>query len=72
MYARLKHSTQGGHRKPQNQVVTATTGRACRECSLAHLPLALGSQQGLLHGPQLLLQGMNQLMEPVLAICSKF
>ena len=57
----LKHSTQGGYVEPPNKKVSAVTGRECREHSQAHSPLALGSEQCLLHGLQLELQVINVL-----------
>ena len=50
--------------------ISAGTGRKCRDHSQAHSPLALGSEQCLLHGLQLVLQVMKALAEPVLASCS--
>ena len=66
-YAQLKHSTQGGYVEPPNKKISAVTGRGCRDHIPAHSPLALGSEQCLLHGLQLVLQVMDALAEPVLA-----
>ena len=69
-HAQLKHSTQGEYIEPPNKRISAVIVRKCRDHILGHSPLALGSEQCLLHGPQLGLQVMNVLAEPVLASCS--